>query len=80
MLREDKERLLSDADTLEDIAYEIDVLIDQTDDIAAMTESLYDGEEYFRNLITGPIDDLRDNLNIIRNNAKWNRLKAEGKA
>lgn len=80
MMSEYKEQLLSDADVLEDIAREIGTWLDQVDDIAAMTEDLDDGGEYFRNLITDPLDDLRDNLNIIRNNAKWNRLKAEGKA
>lgn len=72
--------LLSDADVLEDIAHEINAWLDWTDSIVAMTEDLYDGGEYFRSLIRGPIDDLRGNSNIIRNNAKWNRLKAEGKA
>lgn len=80
MPNEDKERLLSDADVLEDIAHEIDAWLDWTSDIVAMTEDLHDGGEYFRSLIADPIDDLRGNSNIIRNNAKWNHLKAEGKA
>ncbi len=70
------EDLLDDAEVLDEIADELEYLVDGWNCVSGLTEHIECDANIFKEMICAPLLEMQTVAEQIRNNAKWNRCNA----